>query len=187
MKLPLLGGAVLAASIAGCSTLAWAQADRPGGPPPTPEQQQAWKQHHEQRLQDMMQMRARRIHDVLNLRPDQDAALKTLLSSLTPPHHDESQGEAMRRHGPEEMANLTTPQRLDQMAAHMAEHQAEFQRHAAAIKQFYAALSPEQQRTFDAVPELIGGHHHMGPDGPGGMGHHDHMGPGGPGGPGGPQ
>jgi len=192
MKLPLYGGVVLAASIACLSTFAMAQ-EHPGGTPPTPEQQQAWKQHREQRMQEMVEMRAHRIHDVLNLRPDQDAALKTLLASTERRHHEGGPGEDKMRHGQEGMTKLTTPQRLDQMAARMAEHQAQFQQHAAAIKTFYASLSPEQQRTFDAVPGLIGGDHHMGHEGGGhgGMGQHGHGGPEGPGGgprgPGGPQ
>jgi protein CpxP len=184
MKLPLVGGLVLAASVACLSTLAIAQ-DHPGATPPTPEQQQAWKQHREQRMQEMVEMRAHRIHDVLNLRPDQDAALKTLLTSMAPMHREHGPGDDKGRHGPEDMGKLTTPQRLDKMAARMAEHQAQFQQRAAAIKTFYAGLSPEQQRTFDAVPGLIGGEHHMGHDGD--MGHHGHMGPGGPEGPGGPR
>jgi hypothetical protein len=53
------------------------------------------------------------------------------------------------------------------MAAKMAERQAAFQARANATRQFYAVLSPEQQRAFDALPMLriggeFGGH-------PGGM------------------
>ena len=59
------------------------------------------------------------------------------------------------------------------MASRMAEHQAMFERHAAALKSFYAALSPEQQRAFDALPGLmVGEHDHMGHKGPDGMGMH---------------
>ena len=184
------GGIVLAASLVGFSSLAIAQTQ--GGPPPPPsaEQRQAWMQHRQEHMQEMMDAHAKRLHDILNLRPDQDAALKTMLTTMKPMHdHDGMKNGGMKlegRDGPEGMARLTTPERLDKMAARMAEHQAAFQQHAAAIKQFYAVLSPEQQRAFDALPGMMGGEHQMGPEG---MEHH-HMGPGGPGehgGPGGPQ
>jgi hypothetical protein len=48
------------------------------------------------------------------------------------------------------------------MADRMAKHEAEFRRRAEAIKAFYAALSPEQQRAFDAMPMMRGGDHDMG-------------------------
>jgi Spy/CpxP family protein refolding chaperone len=47
------------------------------------------------------------------------------------------------------------------MAARMAERQARFQTTAAATKTFYAALTPEQRRAFDAMPKLAGGHRGM--------------------------
>ena len=61
-----------------------------------------------------------------------------------------------------EEAALTTPQRLDRMvkamADHMARRQAEVEAHVAAIKQFYAALTPAQQKAFDALHDgMVGG------------------------------
>ena len=50
---------------------------------------------------------------------------------------------------------MTTPQRLDEMAARMADRQARFQKVAAATKTFYAALSPEQRKVFDEMPMLM--------------------------------
>ena len=45
------------------------------------------------------------------------------------------------------------------MADMMAKHEARFRQRADAIKAFYAVLSPEQQRAFDALP-LMGADHH---------------------------
>lgn len=116
--------------------------------------------------------RAHALHDVLNIRPDQEAAFKTFLEAQRPPPPPEGAGPE-REHG--EMARLTTPERLDRMAARMAEHQAHFRRHADAVKAFYAVLSPDQKRAFDALPGLKGGEGPgFGPP-PGGPGH---MGPG---------
>jgi len=49
-----------------------------------------------------------------------------------------------------EFAKLTTPQRLDRMQARQAERNAMFTQRADATRSFYAALTPEQQKTFDA-------------------------------------
>jgi hypothetical protein len=184
------GGLVLAASLACLSTFAAAQ-DRPDAPPspPSANQRAAWKQDWQAHRQQAMAERAHHLHDILNLRPDQDAALNAMLEALAPAGHRDE----MKHEGPQAMEGLTTPQRLDQMAARMAEHDAAFQRRSTAIKQFYAALSPEQQRAFDALPALIGGGHHMGGGGwerdgrgPGEMGR-GHMEPDGPQGPDRPQ
>jgi hypothetical protein len=64
------------------------------------------------------------------------------------------------------------------MRAAMGERQAKFEQHAAAVKRFYAQLTPSQQKAFDAMRPM-GGHrggmggmggmrgHRMGPDGQG--------------------
>jgi hypothetical protein len=53
-----------------------------------------------------------------------------------------------------DMAKLTTPERIDKMkemrAQHMAEMTAAMDKRAEATKTFYAVLTPEQQKTFDA-------------------------------------
>ncbi len=50
---------------------------------------------------------------------------------------------------------MTTPQRLDAMVKHMTEEsakrQAEMLAHVNAVKAFYAALTPSQQKAFDAL------------------------------------
>jgi hypothetical protein len=57
-----------------------------------------------------------------------------------------------------EFAKLTTPQRLERMEARRAERSAMFAKRAEATKTFYAALTPEQQKTFDAETVHFGGH-----------------------------
>ena len=150
-------------SVLGFSLLASpaAQAADPPGPPP-----HAAMQGHEGNMQEAhqghMPQLASLLHDALALRPDQEASWRTFAASMTPPaammsHGDETQDHAM----------LTTPQMLDRMADHMRREQAEFERHAAAVRQLYAVLSPTQQRTFDALMMLM--HHGMGMHGMGGM------------------
>ena len=128
--------------------------------------------HMREHMQQMQQHRIEALHDVLRIRPDQEgawSAYKSALQAVRPkppgadgggPPHDESMP-------------ATTPERLDRMAAMMAEHQARFQQMADATKRFYAALNPEQKRAFDALPMLkgpMGGP--MGRHGPEGHEHH---------------
>lgn len=108
--------------------------------------------------------RAQAIGTRLSLRPDQQAAFQTFIAATQPP-----QGP------PEDMQNLTTPQRLDRQMA-------ELQRRIAATRAFYNVLSPEQRQIFDRLPMAAGRGGRGGPDGrglgrPGGR-----RGPGGPGG-----
>jgi protein CpxP len=67
--------------------------------------------------------------------------------------------EAMRA----EMEKLSTPERIDKMKALRAQRDAEMDKRATATKTFYAALTPEQQKVFDAQ-HMRGGHgaHHGG-------------------------
>ncbi len=103
--------------------------------------------------------RAQHLRDVLQLRPDQEGALKAYLDGGRPLaskemiRNDGPEG----REGPPEKAPLTTPERLDRQAARLAEMTAAFQKRAAVTKAFYAALSPSQQKAFDALGPEIGG------------------------------
>lgn len=115
--------------------------------------------------------RAEHLRTVLQLRPDQEAALKAFLGDHQPPAGE--RGKFRERRG--EMAKMTTPQRLDAQKARMAEHQARFEQHAAATKRFYAQLSPAQQKTFDALGPR-GGRGMRGHGGGHGDGHRGPMG-----------
>jgi hypothetical protein len=86
----------------------------------------------------------------------------------------------MKRDGPRGEA-MTTTQRLDEMAQRDSRMAAMRQQRAEKLRAFYAALSPEQKQTFDALQRLQGPRGHGGPHGMHGM--HGHGGPGGWGGP----
>jgi hypothetical protein len=126
---------------------------------------------------------AEHLRAVLQLQPSQEDALTAFLDAMKPPADDRmGQAHEMDEH-------LTTPERLDRLEKHMDEMRARFAAHAAAVKAFYAQLSPSQQRAFDALAPMMmhhfgghdgwGGHHGM-RDGRGGPEGHDGMGPDGP-------
>jgi len=140
----LLAGLSAAALIMGASAAAMAQAQPPGPPPAG-----AWKEHAERRGAE----RIHALHDLLNIHPDQETAFQAFVAAIRPHHHDEAGPPAAPTEA--DQAALTTPQRLDRVAAMISKRQAVFQARADATRTFYAALSPEQQRAFDALP-LIG-------------------------------
>lgn len=161
----LIAGAALSLAAA---TATFAQAPAPGAPAAP---RAAMMKHHDPAAM------AQRLRATLQLTPAQEPALQAFISAMQPT------GE-MRNHmkgAGGDFKNLTTPQRLDRMQAMMAEHQAQFARHADAIRRFYAALTPAQQKAFDAMHDGMGfGGMHGGKGH--GMGRHggDHpgMGPG---------
>ena len=133
-----------------------------------------WKKDREQHREAHQARRARLLHDVLNIRADQEPAFLAFLSDMKRQPH-EHEGMAGHKDGSQHKdasaTPLTTPERLDRMAAFMAkrtaERQAAFQRRADAIKRFYAVLGPEQRRAFDALHAMRGGMQGGRPGGPG--------------------
>lgn len=94
----------------------------------------------------------------LKLTAAQEPAWNTFAeASRTGPHPGVDRG-AMR----EDFEKLSTPERLDRMQAMAEVRRARMAERAAAIKAFYAQLTPEQQKVFDAegLPAAHRGHHH---------------------------
>ena len=95
----------------------------------------------------------------LKLSPEQEPAWAALANAITPVTRPPRPDRA-------EMEKLSMPERLDKMKQVMSQHHearvAEMDKHAAAVKTFYAALSPEQKKTFDAkaMPGWMHGPHH---------------------------
>ena len=113
--------------------------------------------------EERAERRAEYLRTTLQLRPDQEGALRAYLDAGQRAMTERRDMREDRRG----LSQMTTPQRLDRMAERMRERQARFEAHATAVKRFYAALSPSQQRAFDA---LRGGLGHRGRDGHRGFG-----------------
>ena len=92
----------------------------------------------ERRAQHLDQLKA-----ALKLSPAQEGAWATYTTAMQPP------AQRPPRMDRAELAQLTTPQRLDRMQAMQAERQQLMTRRADAIKAFYAQLTPEQQKVYD--------------------------------------
>jgi hypothetical protein len=86
-----------------------------------------------------------RLHNVLNLRLDQDRAWQDYVRSTAV----DPQEAIRRRDASERMAGLTAPGRVDLSVQMMTVDLASLQRRGAALKLFYSSLSPDQQATFD--------------------------------------
>lgn len=91
-----------------------------------------------------------RLHDKLQLKPEQEADWKAFVAKTRP-------AERPARPDWESLAKLPTPERLDRMQALAREREQRMEARAAAVKAFYATLAPEQQKTFDA--EFMSGMH----------------------------
>jgi hypothetical protein len=102
------------------------------------------------KMQAMMDKREAALKAQLKLTPAQDGAWKTFTAAMKPPAN-----QAAHRPDQAEMAKLTTPERIDKMktlhAQHMSEMTAAMDKHGEATKVFYATLTPEQQKVFDAT------------------------------------
>lgn len=115
------------------------------------------------RLQAMMDRRHAALKAQLKLTPEQEPAWKTFIEATKVPA-----GLATPRPDPAELAKLSTPQRIDRMKAihaqRISEMSAAMDQHGEAVKAFYAVLTPEQQKVFDAQHQPGTRHHrHQGP------------------------
>jgi pyruvate/2-oxoglutarate dehydrogenase complex dihydrolipoamide acyltransferase (E2) component len=110
---------------------ATAQASQPGAGP----RAQRWAERRAQRLE---QLKAQ-----LKLSPAQEGAWSAYTAAMQPP----AQRPARMNHA--ELAQLSTPQRIERMQALQAEHQQFMSQRLDAVKAFYAQLTPEQQKIYD--------------------------------------
>jgi periplasmic protein CpxP/Spy len=170
LRLALLAGLALPLGLA---TASLAQ----DGPPPPPPPAGGMHGEHHRDPAKMREHMAQHLRAALQLTPAQEPALAALLDSMKPPGDMKPRADGDRR---EESEHLSTPERLDKMLAHLDKEREHLAAHAAAVKTFYAQLTPSQQSAFDTLAPMMmhhgeGGHgdHH------GGEGDHK-MGPGGP-------
>jgi periplasmic protein CpxP/Spy len=95
-----------------------------------------------ERMREHMAKRAAELHDKLKLNASQEMAWNTYMAKVKP-------DERAARPDRAELDKLTAPERMDWMLAHMKEHEKRMEDRAAATKEFYAVLTPQQKKIFD--------------------------------------
>ena len=122
--------------------------------------------HDPAKMQAHMAQRQADMKAKLKITPAQEGAWTAFTAAMQPPAN-----RMGGRPGPDqraEMDKLTTPQRIDKMREMRSQRLAAMDKRMDATKTFYTALSPEQQKVFDAEHAMRGGRH--------GGGHHGGMG-----------
>ncbi len=135
-----------------------------GAPGAAPRMEQRHGGDPAKRHEQMQQRRAQHLaalKEKLKLDASQEPAWSSFTAAQQPA------GRPTQRPSREELAKMTTPQRLDLMQQRRTERSAAFAKRADATRSFYAALKPEQQKTFDAETLRFGPHgeRHHGPHG----------------------
>jgi Spy/CpxP family protein refolding chaperone len=97
---------------------------------------------HQERHAHMKEQHHKQLHDALKLTPEQEPAWAKLMES-------EQARPALSGGQPEDWAKLKAPERAEKMLELMKGRQAQMTEHVAALKTFYATLTPAQQATFD--------------------------------------
>ncbi|MDM0090830.1 MULTISPECIES: Spy/CpxP family protein refolding chaperone [unclassified Variovorax] len=164
---------ILWASLLASATFAAAAQTPPPAAPAGPEartEQRAHKPRDGKFFERMQERRVKHLADLkakLKLSAAQEGAWTTFTTATQPPAPPAARAD--REAARAEFAKLTTPQRLDRMQARQSERAARFAQRADATRTFYAALTPEQQKTFDTEALKHGprghGHRGHGPDG----------------------
>jgi Spy/CpxP family protein refolding chaperone len=95
-----------------------------------------------ERMEKMHEQHLAKLHDKLKLTAQQEPAWKQFAANK--PMLDKT-----TRPDPAEMEKLNAPQRLGKGLEHMKAMEAKLTEHLAALKEFYAVLTPEQQKIFD--------------------------------------
>lgn len=131
----------------------FAQGMGPGGYPHHGDmmgQGDSWQHHGARRadpakIQAWVAKRQAALKAKLKLTPAQEGAWTTYTAAMTPPASI-SGGFPDRA----ELEKLSTPERIDKMKALRTQRDAAMDKRADATKAFYAVLTPEQKKVFDA-------------------------------------
>lgn len=100
--------------------------------------QGAHQEHHAK----MMEQHHKQLHEALKLTPEQEPAWNKLMETEKP-RPAQSDGQA------EDWAKLKAPERAEKMLELAKARQVVMAEHVAALKTFYALLTPEQQKIFE--------------------------------------
>ena len=97
---------------------------------------------HQEHHAKMMEQHHTQLHDALKLTPAQEPGWNKLMESEQP-------RPALSGGQPEDWAKLNAPERAEKMLELAKARQVQMAEHVAALKTFYATLTPEQQKAFE--------------------------------------
>ena len=144
-------GLVIAIATFGLGTIAAAAPDQVAQAPGASVQSGATSQHG-QKFAERMAKRQAALHDKLALTPAQEGAWQAFTARM--------QATVLTRSDARPATPLTAPERAERKAAFLQVAQQQAASRVQPIKEFYAVLSPEQQKIFDS--QFRGHRHHFG-------------------------
>ncbi|WP_168798605.1 MULTISPECIES: Spy/CpxP family protein refolding chaperone [Oxalobacteraceae] len=95
-----------------------------------------------ERMKERMEQRQAQLHDKLKLTAAQEPAWKTFTQKMQP-------GTPPAWGNRAELDKLSAPERMEKMLALMKDREQRMADHVVAVKDFYAVLTPEQQKIFN--------------------------------------
>ncbi|MBT9582436.1 Spy/CpxP family protein refolding chaperone [bacterium] len=132
----MMKGMIMGALVAGLLACAFAEPWEGKGPPDPARMAELHRQHWQ------------KLHEKLCLKPEQEAAWQVFVERSQPVPPPPPPDPAER----EQMMQLKTPQRVERILERMRAHHAKMEENLAAVQEFYAKLSPEQQEVMDQEP-----------------------------------
>ena len=119
-----------------------------------------WQAKKEERHAKMAQKRAEhqaKLRDALKLNAQQQPAWDAFVASQAP----QNKGERAARPDRAAWASLSAPQRMEKQIAMQKARTAKMESRLTALNSFYAVLTPEQRKTFDAQAQHRKGGRHQ--------------------------
>lgn len=145
---------LLAIGLGTGSMTVWAEKGGPDGGQGRPgHAAQGEHKHSPERMKQAFERRQQNLHDKLKLDAKQEAAWKSYVDTIRP-------SAPVARPDRAELARLPAPERMQKMMDRLQEREQKLALRIAATKEFYAVLTPEQQKVFDAE-FMAGRRHHM--------------------------
>ena len=142
------------AFIIGATVIGFGSAALPAFAEESPHHQYAATKFDPAKMQEHMDQRAKRMHDLLKITPAQEGAWQAYLSALKSnmPQRGQFDRAAFKQ--------LPAPERMEKRIEMSRDHISRMEANLAATKTFYAQLTPEQQKLFDEKAGRFGHHRH---------------------------
>lgn len=115
-----------------------------------------WQKMTPEQKREKMAQRQAALHDKLKLTPAQEPAWSNFVAAITPSGAKDGKA-GWGNHA--EMEKLSAPERMEKQLAMSKEREARMNARLAALKPFYAVLTPEQKQIFNQETSRGRGHH----------------------------